>query len=109
MPDRLDDAFHSPARLQLAAFLSGCDEAVFGAVMERCQLSKSTLSKSVRALEDIGYLSARKGYHNRMPRTWLSLTPHGRQALGSHLTTLRQLADQVAAPAAPEPSPRPSR
>jgi len=99
VPDRLDDAFHSPARLQVAAFLSGCDEAVFGAVTQGCQLTKSTLSKSVHALEDVGYVTARKGYHNRVPRTWLSLTAQGREALASHLTALHHLANQAAAQA----------
>ncbi|HEY7632745.1 MAG TPA: transcriptional regulator [Thermoleophilaceae bacterium] len=95
MRDHLDDAFHSPARLQVAAFLSGCDEAAFGTVLESCGLTKSTLSKSVRALEDARYVAVRKGYHGRMPRTWLSLTPKGRKALAAHLNALRRLADDA--------------
>jgi DNA-binding MarR family transcriptional regulator len=95
MRERLDNAFHSPARLQVAAFLSGCDEAVFGTVQISCELTKSTLSKSVRALEDAEYVAVRKGYHGRTPRTWLSLTPRGRQALTAHLSALRLLADEA--------------
>jgi DNA-binding MarR family transcriptional regulator len=95
MREQLDDAFHSPARLQVAAFLSGCDEAAFGTLQTSCELTKSTLSKSVRALEDIGYVAVRKGYHGRTPRTWLRLTSRGREALGAHLSTLRLLADEA--------------
>jgi DNA-binding MarR family transcriptional regulator len=95
VPDRLDPAFHSPARLQVAAFLSGCDEAVFGTVLTSCALTKSTLSKSVRALEDAAYIAVRKGYHGRTPRTWLRLTPQGREALTAHLDALRLIADEA--------------
>lgn len=95
MREHLDNAFHSPARLQVAAFLSGCDEAVFGTVQTACALTKSTLSKSVRALEEAEYVAVRKGYHGRIPRTWLSLTPRGREALTAHLNALRALADEA--------------
>ena len=98
MTDRLDDAFHSPARLKLAAFLSGCDEATYAAAMEGCGLTKSTLSKSMRALEDAGYVTARKGYHERTPRTWLSLTSTGREALAGHLRALYELARLASRP-----------
>jgi DNA-binding MarR family transcriptional regulator len=95
MREQLDDAFHSAARLQVAAFLSGCDEAAFGTVQASCDLTKSTLSKSVRALEDAGYVGVRKGYHGRTPRTWLRLTARGRRALTAHLDALRFIADEA--------------
>ena len=88
----LDEAFHSPARLQIAAFLSGCDEATFGAVQARLALEKSTLSKGIRHLEEAGYVTVRKGYHERTPRTWVTLAAAGRQALLSHLDALQELA-----------------
>ncbi|WP_375425141.1 transcriptional regulator [uncultured Friedmanniella sp.] len=80
----------------MAAFLSGCDEAVFATVLEGCGLTKSTLSKSVYALEEVGYLTVRKGRHERLPRTWLSLITEGRTSLARHLDALRQIADQAA-------------
>lgn len=88
----LDEAFHSAARLQIAAFLSGCDEATFGAIQERLHLEKSTLSKGIRHLELSGYVTVRKGYHERTPRTWVSLATAGSQALVAHLEALQALA-----------------
>jgi DNA-binding MarR family transcriptional regulator len=87
----LDEAFHSPTRLQIAAFLSGCDEATFTAAQQRLGLEKSTLSKGIRHLENSGYVTVRKGYHQRTPRTWISLSAEGRQAFNAHLEALQEL------------------
>lgn len=96
MTHGLDQNFHNTTRLQIAAFLSGCNEAEFRAVQEYCDLSKSTLSKNVSVLEDAGYVSVRKGYVGKFPRTWLALTDTGRAALTAHMTALRQIADTAA-------------
>lgn len=103
----LDEAFHSPARLQVAAFLSGCDEAAFTAAQSRLDMDKGTLSKSIRHLEDAGYAVVRKGYHGRLPRTWMALTQIGRQALADHLEALQELAARArAAPVSAGTTPR---
>ncbi|WP_234365294.1 transcriptional regulator [Streptomyces sp. RTd22] len=75
------------------AFLSGCVEAEFKAVQERCGVSGPTLSKLVSILEKLDYVHVRKGYQGKRPRTWLSLTAAGRKALEGHLAALRALVD----------------
>ncbi|WP_416222910.1 winged helix-turn-helix domain-containing protein [Streptomyces sp. VB1] len=89
----LDGVIHHPTRLTLVAFLSACDEAEFAAVREGCRVSDSVLSKNASALEAAGYLHVRKGHVGKRPRTWLSLTPAGRQALARHLAALQGLVD----------------
>ncbi|MEV2257910.1 transcriptional regulator [Streptomyces anulatus] len=89
----LDGVIHHPTRLTLVAFLSACDEAEFAAVRDGCQVSDSALSKNASALEAAGYLNVRKGHVGKRPRTWLSLTPTGRQALARHLAALQDLVD----------------
>lgn len=54
-------------------------------------MSDSVLSKQVAVLEGSGYVSVRKGYVGKRPRTWLKLTPAGRQAFQSHLDALRAI------------------
>ncbi|WSC24712.1 transcriptional regulator [Streptomyces sp. NBC_01387] len=88
----LDETIHHPTRLAVAAFLSACDEAEFAAVRDGCQVSDSVLSKTSSALEAAGYLTARKGYVGKRPRTWLSLTPAGRHALDGHIAALQNIA-----------------
>lgn len=89
----LDGVIHHPTRLTLVAFLSACDEAEFAAVRDGCRVSDSVLSKNASALETAGYLHVRKGHVGKRPRTWLSLTPAGRQALARHLAALQDLVD----------------
>ncbi|OKI60432.1 MarR family transcriptional regulator [Streptomyces sp. CB00072] len=88
-----DGVIHHPTRLTLVAFLSACDEAEFAAVRDGCRVSDSVLSKNASALEAAGYLHVRKGHVGKRPRTWLSLTPAGRQALARHLAALQDLVD----------------
>ncbi|MFJ7194627.1 MULTISPECIES: winged helix-turn-helix domain-containing protein [unclassified Streptomyces] len=88
----IDAAINHPTRLAVVAFLSACDEAEFATVRGSCQVSDSMLSKIASALEGIGYLAIRKGYVGKRPRTWLSLTPAGRQALALHVAALQGIA-----------------
>ena len=64
----------------------------FGAVRDAVEVSDSALSKHASALEQAGYVAVRKGYVGKRPRTWLKLTPPGRDALAAHLAALRRIA-----------------
>lgn len=88
----LDPQLNNPTRLTVLAFLSGCQEAEFGAVRDYAQVSDSVLSKTAAALEESGYVRVKKGYVGKRPRTWLAATKEGRTALTAHLTVLQQLA-----------------
>jgi DNA-binding MarR family transcriptional regulator len=92
IPPALDKEIHHPTRLAVAAFLSGCAEAEFGAVRDYCGVSDSVMSKTVTALEKAGYVSVRKGYLGKRPRTWISLTLTGRQRFALHLAALEEIA-----------------
>ncbi|MFJ4188906.1 transcriptional regulator [Kitasatospora sp. NPDC089509] len=91
----LDEAFRSVTRLRISAFLSACDEAEFRAVQDYCQLSPSLLSKNVSGLEELGYVTVRKGRVGRTPRTWLALSDEGRTALAGHLAALSAIAEEA--------------
>ncbi|MGW0246531.1 transcriptional regulator [Nocardia goodfellowii] len=90
MPE-LSELLASLPRLKLVAFLEGCKEAEFGTIAELCDLNKSTLSKAMTVLEDAGYVSVRKGYLGRRPKTWLALSDYGRRAYREHQAALAAL------------------
>lgn len=92
---RLDSGLQNPSRLMVVAFLSGCCEADFKTVRDELSLSDSTLSKTVSALESLGFVAVRKGFVGRRPRTWIALTTDGRQRLTAHLSSLQALAEQA--------------
>ena len=94
---RLDEVIHAPVRFSIVAVLNEADGAEFAFVRDAVQVSDSVLSKQVSTLEGAGYVRVRKGYVGKRPRTWLSLTPAGRTALGTHLAALREIAGGAAA------------
>jgi len=87
----LDEYLSLPVRLSIVAALAKVEEAEFGAVRDTVEVTDPVLSKQVGVLENAGYVAAKKGYVGKRPRTWLSLTVAGREALSRHLTALHAL------------------
>lgn len=96
--ERLDEVIHQPVRFSIAAALAAADELEFGFVRDLLNVSDSTLSKQATALEEAGYVSIRKGYVGKRPRTWFALTQEGRVAFEQHVATLREIAAGAAVP-----------
>ncbi|GAB1643702.1 winged helix-turn-helix domain-containing protein [Krasilnikovia sp. MM14-A1259] len=93
----LDPVLTTTTRLSIVALLAAADEVDFGTVRDAAELSDSALSKQASALEAAGYISVRKGYVGKRPRTWLRLTASGRAALRSYVAALNSIvaaADQ---------------
>ncbi|TWS23697.1 transcriptional regulator [Tsukamurella sputi] len=90
---RLDDVIHAPVRFSIVAALAKVENAEFAAVRDAVELSDSVLSKQASQLEAVGYVTIKKGYVGKRPRTWLSLTAQGRRAFESHLDALRAIAE----------------
>ena len=88
---QLDECLSLPVRLSIVAALARVDDAEFGAVRDAIEVSDPVLSKQIRVLEDTGYISVRKGYVGKRPRTWLSLTEEASAALRRHLAALHEL------------------
>ena len=85
----LDEQLNAPVRLSLLALLSKLENAEFAAVRDALDVSDSVLSKQVSQLEAVGYVHVEKGYVGKRPRTWLSATAQGTEALARHLDALR--------------------
>lgn len=91
----LDPVIHFPLRLSIMSVLASLEEAEFRFVAETVEVNAPTLSKQMAVLEEAGYLRVRKGYVGRRPRTWLSLTPVGRERLAAHLRALHEIIKSV--------------
>jgi DNA-binding MarR family transcriptional regulator len=89
---RLDEVIHAPIRFSIVATLAKVDQAEFSAVRDAVQVSDSVLSKQVSLLEQAGYVTVKKGYVGKRPRTWLSLSAAGESALAAHVEALRAIA-----------------
>lgn len=97
---RFDEVVHAPNRLKICAFLDATASAEFGAVRDMLGAADSVVSKHVKVLQDAGYVKVSKPTGKGRVRTWLSLTPAGREAYRGHVAALRELVgDPGAAPA----------
>jgi DNA-binding MarR family transcriptional regulator len=90
----LDGTLSNAVRLSIAAALQGVERAEFALVRDSVEITDSALSKQCAVLESAGYLRVAKGRVGRKPRTWLALTPAGRQALARHLAALQAITGQ---------------
>ncbi|MBO3731570.1 winged helix-turn-helix domain-containing protein [Glycomyces niveus] len=93
---RFDEIVHAPNRLRICSMLSATDEVEFAALRESLGVSDSVLSKQLKALEDVGYISVKKSPLDGRTRTWAALTPAGRIAFDGHVAELRRLAAGIA-------------
>lgn len=89
---RLSETLHQPVRFSIVAALAATESMDFGTLRDRIQVSDSVLSKQLAILEQAEIVQVKKGFVGKRPRTWLTLTKVGRQAWGSHLATLREIA-----------------
>lgn len=93
-----DAAIHAPTRLRLCAMLRPLDSADFAAIAATLDLTEANLSKTIRALVEVGYLASSKQSSpersDARQITTVSLTAHGRRAFDGHLAALRAMAGE---------------
>ena len=93
---RFDEAIHAPTRLRICAMLRPLAEADFADVTAALDLSDANLSKTLRALVELGYVSTTKQSSperaDERRTTRVSLTALGRDAFDAHFAALRAMA-----------------
>ncbi|HEX2771374.1 MAG TPA: transcriptional regulator [Micromonosporaceae bacterium] len=93
MTEQLDEIVHAPHRLRICAFLDATSSAQFSALRELLGVADSVLSKHLKVLQDAGYLTMTKPTGQGRVKTWVSLTPAGKQAYAGHVASLKRLFD----------------
>ena len=88
---RLEPQLLHAVRFSIVATLAATEMAEFAFVRDTVEVSDSVLSKQVALLENAGHVAVLKGYAGKRPRTWLRLTPSGREAFARHLDALRDI------------------
>jgi DNA-binding MarR family transcriptional regulator len=77
----IDPLIHAPTRLKIMAYLSIVESANFTFLLRQTGLTRGNLSVNLRKLEEAGYISIKKEFVDRIPRTLIRLTGEGRQAI----------------------------
>jgi len=86
-----DPAFLSQARLGIISVLITVEEATFPELKGLLRLTQGNLGAHLRWLEEARYVSVRKEFVGRKPRTTASLTEAGRAAFKRHIATLEAI------------------
>ncbi|HEY3502060.1 MAG TPA: transcriptional regulator [Actinocatenispora sp.] len=87
----LDDAVHQKTRLALLTVLDEADRADFPYLKRTLALTDGNLGRHLDVLAQQGLVHITKGYEGRRPRTWVAITPEGRQALAAEMNVLAAL------------------
>ncbi len=89
-----NELIHQPVRLQIMAALNALDDESqldFGALRDLLGVTDGNLATHLRKLEDAGYIQVTKTFVGRRPRTYIALTPLGRQAFADHVQALKEI------------------
>jgi DNA-binding HxlR family transcriptional regulator len=81
----LDRLIHERQRLGIVSALAVNESLTFNELKTLMQTTDGNLSVHARKLEDAGYISCKKSFEGRMPRTEYTLTAPGRRALERYL------------------------
>lgn len=81
----LDRLIHERQRLGIVSALAVNESLSFNELKALMQTTDGNLSVHARKLEDAGYISCRKSFEGRVPKTEYALTAAGRRALERYL------------------------
>jgi len=91
----IDRTVHEPARLMILAYLSAVESADFLFIANQTGLTRGNLSSHMTKLEQAGYVSIKKEFVDRIPRTLLRITRQGRNALRSYRQNMMQVLKEL--------------
>lgn len=91
----LDSAVHGPVRLGVLTALQMDGALDFTTLKKRLEVADGALGLHLRKLEETGYVTCKKAFVGRRPRSTYQITPAGRKALHNYLQTLQRLIDAV--------------
>jgi DNA-binding MarR family transcriptional regulator len=93
MTEPFDETIHAPKRLRICAFLDATTSTEFSVLRDLLGVADSVLSKHLKVLQDAGHVEMTKPTGRGRARTWVNLTPTGRQAYRNHVAALQALFD----------------
>ena len=94
-PLALEQLIHERVRLAIVSALAVHQMLTFNELKALLDTTDGNLSVHARKLEDAKYISCRKGFEGRIPRTEYRLTASGRQALERYLAHMEALIRRV--------------
>ncbi len=93
----LDSAVHGPVRLGVLTALRIEGPLDFTTLKKRLEVGDGVLGLHLKKLEETGYLTCKKTFVGRRPKSTYRSTRTGRKALADYLNAMQTLIDAVEA------------
>ena len=92
MEHSYDPVLLSQVRLGIVTVLITRKDATFSDLKSLLNLTQGNLGIHLQKLEEAGYVSTKKAFVKRKPRTTVRITPKGRDAFLRHVEQLEKVA-----------------
>ena len=92
---QLDRVIHEKGRLAILSMLAASPELSFTELRAVLSMTDGNLTTHIRTLQEAGYVSVAKSYHNSRPLTTCALTAAGRKAFANYINLLEQIIRQT--------------
>ncbi len=92
---QLDRVIHEKGRLPIVSLLAAATELSFTELRDTLKMTDGNLAMHIKTLQEAGFVSITKSYHNQRPLTTCALTPSGRKAFGAYIDLLEQIVRQA--------------
>lgn len=96
-----NEIIHQSTRLRLMSALNVLpdgDGLEFKRLKAIANATDGNLGAHLATLEKAGFITIRKDFLGKRPRTWALITPAGRQAYDAHLLYLREIVSGISPP-----------
>ncbi len=94
----LDTAVHGPIRLGALTILQVDGRTDFTTLKSRLQVTDGALGQHLLKLEESGYVTCKKSFVGRRPKSTYAITAAGRKALARYLDSMQAVIDAVRRP-----------
>ncbi len=88
---RIDDVIHGRMRLGIMVYLADAETADFTELKTALEATQGNLSVHLKKLEEAGFVTIAKSFHNNKSLTRVAITGKGRTAFGAYLEALAGL------------------
>ncbi|MCA9008653.1 MAG: transcriptional regulator [Planctomycetaceae bacterium] len=91
----LDSAVYGPVRLGVLTALQMDGSLDFTTLKKRLEVADGALGLHLGKLEEIGYLTCRKAFVGKRPKSTYMITVKGKRALANYLDEMQRLIDAI--------------
>jgi DNA-binding MarR family transcriptional regulator len=92
---QLDRVIHEKGRLAIMSMLAAAPELSFTEMRDTLKMTDGNLTTHIRTLQEAGYVSITKSFHNNRPLTTCSLTSAGKKAFTNYINLLESIIQQT--------------